>query len=278
MAGFQSIPEEIEKRARDQHFKLPVFNRVAIKLQKTIASNSNMAQVEKLILKDPALASEVLRVANSAMFSGLTKLESIQQALVRLGTEQVLNIVMVTSQKQIFKAKHPVLNKIMLKLWQHASASAGGCQWVAIKSGYKKIKDQAFLIGLLHDLGSLVILKVLDEIFQEDDTFELTESVIIELINTLHTQYGSQVMESWELPPLFCQISRVHHQEHFDPKNILLIITRLVDYACAKAGVGVNNQPKLVLAALPEVRLLGIKDVYLAELEIQLEDFVEAFS
>ncbi|MBU2713242.1 HDOD domain-containing protein [Zooshikella harenae] len=277
MVAFNSIPEEIEKRAKDQNFKLPVFNQVAIKLQNAISTNCSMAQVEKLILKDPALASEVLRVANSAMFSGLSKLESIQQALVRLGTRQVLNIVMVTSQKQMFKAQHPVLNKIMLKLWQHASASAGGCHWIAIKSGYKNIKDQAFLIGLLHDLGSLVILKVLDEILQENEPIQLTESVIIELINTLHTKYGSQVMESWELPSVFCQISRDHHQDNFDRKNVLLIITRLVDYACSKASIGLNPQPSLTLEMFPEVSVLAIKDVHLAELEIQLEDFIEAF-
>lgn len=274
----ESITELIAGKIAEREFRLPVFNPVALELQSVLDSELDMKAMEQLILKDPALASEILRVANSAFFSGLAKLDSIHQALVRLGISQVFNIVMVASQRQAFSAKDDFLNGLMAELWRHATASAGGCRWLSIKSGHRQLAEPAFLAGLLHDLGSLVILKVLDEILQQPDAPQITEAVIVELIDTLHTQYGHKVMQSWQLPERYSEIARDHHLDGCDDKNALLQMVRLVDAACRKLGIGLAREPDLVLEAVPESHLLGIKAVHLAELEIELEEFIEQLS
>jgi HD-like signal output (HDOD) protein len=278
MTDSLSITEQIASRIQQQGFKLPVFNQVALELQQALSKDISMAEAEALILKDQAITSELLRVANSAFFSGLSKLDSIKQALVRLGTEQVLSIVMLSAQKQAFKAKNPFLKKTMERLWQHASASAGGCRWLAVKYGYSDQKEMAFLAGLLHDLGSLVILKVLDEVCQENPDMIITDAVMTELIKALHCEYGFKVMQSWELPELYCTIARDHHLAQADSKNVLLLITRLVDAACTKVGIGLDDNPDMILEALEETHAIGVKAVHLAELEIQLEDYVDQFA
>jgi len=274
----ESITELIAGKITEREFRLPVFNPVALELQSVLDSELDMKALEQLILKDPALASEILRVANSAFFSGLAKLDSIHQALVRLGINQVFNIVMVASQRQAFSAKDAFLNGLMAELWRHAAASAGGCRWLAIKSGHRQLAEPAFLAGLLHDLGSLVILKVLDEILQQPDAPQITEAVIVELIATLHTQYGYKVMQSWQLPERYTEIARDHHLDGCDDKNVLLQMVRLVDAACRKLAIGLSREPDLVLEAVPEAHLLGVKAVHLAELEIELEEFIEQLS
>jgi len=290
----ESITALIAERVESANFKLPVFNQVALEVQSAIKSEADLKEIEKLILKDQALASEILRVANSAFFAGLAKLNNIQQALVRLGLNRVLSVVMLAAQKQAFKATHPFLVQLMLKLWQQASASAGACRWVALKAGYRDLAESAFLAGLLHDLGSLVILKVLDDILQNGTKKtkggeeagesgasaapDLTESVILEVIATLHCEYGYRVMESWQFPPEYAVVARDHALPGFESQNTLLVIVRLVDAACRKAGIGMDSDPELVLEALPEAQSLGIRDVHLAELEIELEEFVEQFA
>ena len=276
MADSKPIIELITERIAHDDFKLPVFNLVALEIQQAIQNEADLAEVEALILKDQAISSEVLRVANSSFFAGLAKLQSIRQALVRLGVNRVFSLVMIATQKQAFRANNPFLENLMLKLWQHAVASAGACRWVALKTGYGNLAETAFLAGLLHDLGSLVNLRVMDEVANLPAMGELTEGVIREVIDTTHAAYGYQVMQRWNLPEEYALAARDHHLEN--PAHPPLIqIVRLVDAACAKVGIGLTSDPNLVLETMPEALVLGIKDVHLAELEIELEGMIEQF-
>lgn len=274
----ESITALISARVDSEDFKLPVFNQVALEVRDAIRKDADLKEIERVILKDQALASEILRVANSAFFSGLAKVQGIQQALVRLGMNRVLSVVMLAAQKQAFKAAHPFLAQVMVKLWRHAVASAGACRWVAQKAGYRDLAESAFLAGLLHDLGSLVVLRVLDDICRTDNAPELTEAVILEVISSLDSEYGFKVMEAWQFPPEYCIVARDHSRETFDSGNVLLMIVRLVDAACAKVGIGLATNTEIVLEALPEAQHLGIRDVHLAELEIELEEMIEQFA
>lgn len=273
-----SLINRINALVEQQNFKLPVFNPIALEIHEAITADADISIVKDLILKDQALASEILRVANSALFSGLTKLESIQQALVRLGTAQVLSVVMFAAQKQAFVAEHPYLLKAMNNLWCHATASAAGCRWIAEKYNYVAIREQAFLAGLLHDLGSLVVLKVLDQLASTDQTAVLTDTLMDELITTLHAEYGARVMQSWELPSVYCDVALNHHEakSEFRENDVLLLIVKLVDNVNAKLGIGGPVDSQLVLEATPEAQSLGIKPVHLAELEIFLEEMNNA--
>lgn len=272
-----SITSLIAAKLASDDFKLPVFNQVALELQQALREDVDLKSIEKIILKDAALASEVLRVANSSFFAGLAKLQSIQQALVRLGMNRVMSVVMIATQKQAFKAKDPFITQVMKKLWEQAIASAGACRWVAVKYGYRNLAEPAFLAGLMHDLGSLVVLKVLDELTQSGQAADLTEAVILEVIDSLHTEYGYKVMQGWHLPPEYAVVARDHHLDGVDGQNVLLQIVRLIDAACSKVGIGLCSNPDLVLEGLPEAHLLGVKDVHLAELEIELEEMIEQF-
>ena len=273
----ESITALIAAHVNNKDFKLPEFNPVALEIQRAINAEAELSVIETMSLKDQALATEILRVANSAFFAGLQKQKTVQQALVRLGIKRVFSLVMLAAQRQAFTAKEPFLNKVMHKLWQHTSASAGTCRWVAIKCGYVELAESAFLAGLLHDLGSLVVLKVLDEISASGEVSELTGPVILEVIESLHAEYGFKVMQSWELPQQYAEIARDHHLSTSDSGNVLIQIVRLVDGACRKVGIGMTHDPEQVLEAMSEAQALGIKDVHLAEMEIELEEMFEKF-
>ena len=276
MTDSKPIIQLIAERIHNKNFKLPVFNQVALEIRDAIAGEAELADLERLILKDQAIASEVLRVANSSFFAGLSRLQNIRQALARLGVNRVLSLVMVATQKQAFRANDPFLLGLMTQLWRHAVASAGACRWVALKTGYASLAETAFLAGLLHDLGSLVNLRVLDEVAHTPAMEDLTEEVIKEVIDATHTTYGHEIMLRWNLPTEYAEVARDHHQEN-PAHPPLLQIVRLVDAACAKVGIGLKQVPDLVLETLPEALVLGIKDVHLAELEIELEEMIEQF-
>lgn len=272
----ESIKTLIAGRVDSSDFQLPVFSPVAQEIQHAINSEADLAAIERLILKDQAVATEILRLANSAFFAGLSKQKTIQQALIRLGLNRVFGIVLMVVQKQSFHAQNPFLNSLMETMWKQAAASAAGCRWLAQHCGYQEMAEDAFLAGLLHDLGSLVVLKATDELMAGGVVRDMTSSVIQEVIDSLHTEYGHRVMQKWELPQQYSEVARDHHDDEGSSVNQLLHIVKLVDGACRKVGIGLVHEPDLALEALPEAKQLGIKDVHLAELEIELEDIVAA--
>jgi HD-like signal output (HDOD) protein len=71
--------------------------------------------------------------------------------------------------------------------------------------------EQAFLAGLLHDVGKLLVLKGVDQVQRDEPTLEITEPLLAELMRTLHTELGHQVLVGWRLPETVCQAALRHH-------------------------------------------------------------------
>jgi len=88
----------------------------------------------------------------------------------------------------------------------------------------------------------------------------------------MHVEQGTMLMQHRNIPDLYVEIVRQHHDETYDTNNTLLLIVRLVDIACQKVGIGLYHDPSIVLATTSEAQALGAKEVILAELEIMLEN------
>ncbi|MCB1876386.1 MAG: HDOD domain-containing protein [Chromatiales bacterium] len=268
------LRELIDERIQEDNLKLPVAHNIALKLQQALRDpKSDAKTMERLILEDQALAGQILKVANSAFFAGLNKVETIQRALVRLGLKQVANLAMVATQQAAYTSKNKMLASHMEPLWKQSLASAIGCQWIARRTGFRDRADEAFLAGLLHDIGKLLILKVLDEIASEQgNTTQFSAPLIREILDNMHNEHGHALLMKWNLPEIYAVIARDHHQETLDPNNVLIAMVRLVDLVCLKIGLEPGESEGIVLAATPEAQVLGISEIHLAELEILLED------
>lgn len=256
---------------------LPVFNAVAVKLQQVLACRDyNMDDVIDMICEDQSLASRVLRVANSTYFTGLSSIATIKDAIVRLGAAEVANLVMLASQRELYHSENDILNDLMQKLWSHSFACATGAKWLAAKTGYGNLASEGFMGGLLHDIGQLALLKVLDNIHRSREVHATLSSVLIcEILGRMHEEVGYQLMKSWSLPEVYCAIAANHHGDDFDASNTLLAIVRLTDKACNKVGKSLHPDPALSLVSSAEALLLRTNEMSLAELEIFVEDVGE---
>ena len=123
----------------------------------------SIAQVAQMIIEDQALSSHVLRMANSAFFGGLSKVTTIRDAIVRLGARQVTNVVTVVTQSQQYCTKDKTMAVYMQTLWKHALGCALGTKWFAEKTA-TRTRPGGLLAGLLHDIGQLFLLKVLEDV------------------------------------------------------------------------------------------------------------------
>ncbi len=270
----KSFIEIVDTHLASSNARLPVFNATALRIQQEIAKDeSDLQLIEKLIVSDQALTAKVLSVSNSAFYKGLQQVSTVRNAVVRVGINEVSNIVMLITHESNFRSKDPFMQGIMRKLWRHSVACAMGSNWLAKQCGLHSLAHEAFFAGLLHDVGMLFILTVIDDLKHSNEIeIQPSDALLVEAMNTLHTHHGHSLMSHWNLPEKYSQIARDHHQEEFDGNNSLLALVRLADMACCKLGIGLDKDPSLVLIASPEAETLHISEVDLARMEIMLED------
>jgi HD-like signal output (HDOD) protein len=114
MTESTSLVEIIQEHLASEQLQLPVFPPLALQLQQMLAQdNVNINHVAAKMTEDPALASHLLRVANSAFFAGLSKVSTIKDAILRLGSRQVTSLVMLVTQQQQYRASNKFLGSYL---------------------------------------------------------------------------------------------------------------------------------------------------------------------
>jgi putative nucleotidyltransferase with HDIG domain len=254
---------------------LPVFNTIGLQLRQEAAKEeSSIREIEKLIVCDQAVTSQVLKMANSAFFAGFESIVTVREAIVRLGTDQILNIVTLAAQQESFRSKDPFIQDLLNTLWRHSVGCAVGAQWIAKRRGFVDMLHEVFLAGLLHDIGKLLLLTVVEEVKESGQLqVAISSSLMNEIMKTLHAEQGHQLLEHWNLPEVYRDVAREHHAEEFD-SNTLMAIVRLANKTCNKLGIGTSTDSSSVPPATLEADFLGFSEIALAELEVKLDDFV----
>jgi len=274
-----SFVDEIERVIAAGEVTLPVFNPTALRVQQELVKKEPDSRIlEQLITGDQSLSSQVLRMANSAFYRGLTNIMTVKAAIVRLGMREIGRIVLLSASQNQFRTTDPEINTVMKKLWQHSAGCALAANWLAKRCKFADLSTQAFFAGLLHDVGKLFVLMVIEQVKKKNTTLTMTDALFLEAIDTLHTKQGFALMQQWHMPEHYCLIVRDHHEPDVDTKDYLLLIVRLADMACQKLGISLTPQPTLNLAATIEAGVFNLTEIDLAELEVTLEDTASLFT
>ena len=243
MSNQESLVSLINQKLESADLELPVFDDIAVRLHKGVRENTlNAEEMCSLLEEDPALVSEVLRMSNSSFFSGLTEIRSLKDAAVRLGTKQVAAIVFSVSQKRLYSQSKGLFKGRLHELWQHANAVSSGARWVANTIGYRSISDEAFIAGLLHDVGKLSLLSIIEDLIASKE-LSLSDEIIDMTLNELYCEHGAKLLELWNLPEFFQQVVLHQADEEYDDSNIVLSIIRLVNMALSLIHISEPTRP-----------------------------------
>ncbi|HIJ86985.1 MAG TPA: HDOD domain-containing protein [Desulfuromonadales bacterium] len=263
-----SISPDFKMLLAQVPIELPVFNPVALELLQLLENpGSHINIVVDTINKDQALSALVLRMANSAAFSGLEPSETIKASAIRLGTKQICNLAMAASQAALHTSDIAVVNDIMRELWLHSNACAVGCWTVAMTTSFRPLADQAYLAGLLHDIGKLYILKGMERMSPDGHGFELERKLLLEVFTEMHVELGVRLMNHWNIPALYQAVVADHHLEEVMTQNALLDIVRLVNFNSRRLHMSLNPAVVTYDAPAPEYISLEITEFDWANLE-----------
>lgn len=204
----------LQKEIQDETLVLPTFPDVALKAREA-ANNENITaeQLATIINTDAALSARLLKVANSPLFRARNKIDNIQVALTRLGHRVVRNLIMSITVEQMFQAESKIMAERFKKAWQHSIQVAAFSRVLAM-SLPDLDPEQAMLAGLIHDIGVLpILLKA-----EKHDQLMAQPEALDNLIDELHTQVGSLIVEHWDFPKSLTDVVLEHENLYRDPQ------------------------------------------------------------
>jgi HD-like signal output (HDOD) protein len=175
-----SIIAEIRHIFHHNEVDLPSLPEVALRVNRAVIDpNQNLRSLSLEIQTDPMIAARVVQVANSALYKTPQHIDSIQDAVSRIGTKALQSIVMSVVLRNLFKPKsHPVHKRTRI-FYLHSIRVASISQILARHlSGFDP--EHAFLAGLLHDVGVMPILILADQRAELAENPEMLEHVIQE--------------------------------------------------------------------------------------------------
>jgi HD-like signal output (HDOD) protein len=209
------------------------------------------------------MTGRILKIANSAMYSCSRKVKTLTEAIVMLGFNSIRSLVVTSAARNLYNTKKSRTGLKERLLWEHSIGCALACRLLV---GEKRpaLLEEAFLAGLMHDIGKLVLnLRVpekFDEVVQivynENRPFHVTEN---ELLGFDHTHVGALLVNKWKLSPLLEDVILNHHNpEAMSAENPVLLYLDLANRLCRRMGIGFIDDPEVELADCPANRILGL--------------------
>ena len=231
--------------------------------------HADARNVAAMVHQDPAIAATLLRLANSAAFGGLRPISDLSHAIARLGLAQVTSLITSLMHKGHFDHPEPAKKALLRALWDHAIATAVAAKALTAVTGGDP--EESFLAGLLHDVGKLLILKGVDWLETEEGV-QMTPTVLDEMMETLHAELGCRTLQEWNLPEPICRAALEHHNDEVESEDMIEVRVAAANAIARKLGAHPHPEPDLHLVGLPAMERLGLGDIELATLIVDLED------
>jgi len=206
---------------------------------------SSAAQLHRIVSHDPALVTRILKVVNSAFYGLPGQIASIERAIVLLGLNAVKNIAVAASIGQLFRRVKVCEGLTARDLWTHCIAVGVTARHLAAQMRLP-LADEAFLAGMIHDVGLLVSLQVFPEKLAESCERSRTEPDFCEIERRLvgydHQQLGSALCEQWKFPRSCQFVAGFHHRPTALASNHRLLVTLVyvADTLCCAANHGLS--------------------------------------
>lgn len=282
MERFGNIREEVKGDAFSEALlrnsrailrNLPVFPAVPQKaLGQLHDPLSSLQDVAETINQDPALAIRVLRLANSACFAGVVESKTVVQACTRLGAKRVSGLLTSVASQGAFRCGDPTLRGVVIRHWEHACATAVCAQRLEELVEDSK-SELMFMAGLLHDVGSLVILNLLvTGKIQGMDRLRTDPVALEKILNRFHALIGLHVVTHWGLSPELRVSTLFHDTLDGLPSDEHLKMTAAVALASGMAReLGFSPDSQVMNERTTEAaEILGIGEARMTEIRAAL--------
>ena len=197
---------------------LPSLPAIYKQLMDAINSDTaSLSSIGDIIAQDMSMSAEILRLVNSSFYGIKSEINSPQLAVSLLGMVTISALVL---NVHIFSEITPVVRRKfrLLELWNHSINTARIAQLIARKDGLdRKVAELAYIGGLLHDVGKVVLATRLGDRYQQAINRAKNERISLlaaerRVLKTDHAAVGAYLLDMWGLPDAIVRIVAYHHK------------------------------------------------------------------
>ncbi len=238
------ISSALTNMMEDPDLVLPVLPEVALRVRDVMANErSSFEAIAEIVETEQGMTARLLQVANSPIYAGLERIKNIQQAVGRLGIRETRNILQAVIAQNLFKTKIKTLDEMMKALWLHSLSTAYSNEVIAQKLEIAESNDY-FMMGLLHDVGRLLVIHLVEMGRQEGRWKEedITEDIILQVMNMRHNDLGARLLELWLYPSQFRDVVRLHDDTgNIERRAEPVIVTHFSNVLTRKVGFSLRE-------------------------------------
>ncbi|HAT30381.1 MAG TPA: histidine kinase [Janthinobacterium sp.] len=215
--------------------RLPAMPQILIKLIEHLqADDAGMPELAALIAKDAGMTSKILTVANSSAYQRRTM--DLEQALVSLGTDMIKTLVISESVFQTFNSFPHLGSADLRAFWKNSLTAAVLARAIGKAMAYPHV-EEAYLAGLLHNVGRLALLATAPKEYsfnftaRDDDALCAVEQRTLQIT---HSEAGAWLIERWRLDSFLADSVLYHHEPlaRLEAAHPLIRIVRLAHLLC----------------------------------------------
>jgi HD-like signal output (HDOD) protein len=231
LEGERMVIDKYLEQIRD----LPVMPEVAARVVNLAEGRMDISfrELESIIKTDPGLTVKVLKIANSALYARQKEIKNLQTAISLLGFKNIKSLVLLIAASKFFPRMKTT--PFYRTFWRHSTLSAFLSKSLALRCNRSDFAEEAFIAGLLHEIGQAVFASVMPQEYMKAlDTEKLgalaIETIEEQIFGTDHRRLGGELLKKWNFPDLYVDSAREHASLNITSPHKPLII--IVSTAC----------------------------------------------
>lgn len=247
---------------------LPAMPHIAAQVMDKLSNpNATPRDIHQLLTQDQGLAARVLKVANSPYYGASRSIASLRDAVLFMGFDSIKSLVMTAVLKGMF----PSMGLAEKLLWEHSIGCGVAARQVGSAVGFSRT-DEAFLAGLLHDIGKSVLFlrapsvmrDIMQDVYNSGSNFVEIEQ---QAIGFTHVEVGRLMADKWHFALNIEDAIANHHQPDQSQSTAQLAhIVCLGNSLCHKLEIGPTRKPESNPADTPSAKALSLGPISLSEI------------
>ena len=199
------LREIIARRIAQNRLAVPSMPAVAVRcIEQLRDQNAKFSELAATVEKDPLIASRLLRIVNSPAYGGREPINSVENAISRLGMKPFRVILIELAAREVFTSKNPRIRQAFRGIWEHCLAVGMLARDIASKLLGGGDAEAAYLAGLFHDVGKPVVGALLLEaersLLEELDEPFMSDTLWVKVVDDAHRDVGAALASQWTLP------------------------------------------------------------------------------
>jgi putative nucleotidyltransferase with HDIG domain len=213
---------------------------------KLASDNVSIAELTDIVEYDQAVASNILRVANSSLYRGKVPIDTLRAAVSRLGTKTLLSIVLHDHLRRL-SVDAPMYALTEHDLWAHGAAASIAVNELAVECPDAETPAGASIAALVHDIGKLIIVR-----YMKADVRNLLDLCEVDAISFVeaerrvlgcdHAEVGGAMAREWKFPEDIARTVEGHHRVPYEKPTRMMDAVMLGNLAAKTIGVGLGAE------------------------------------